>query len=120
MESGCGAAHWDKAEIKKKRLSAGNDIEKGKNSREEILLDADDIVFGEKLGVITQEVPVSESERRYGIETQSDDLLNDLLSTVPTASRTPKVLKSIHTMVERYQWIISLCIFDRKFRWCYY
>ncbi len=71
--------------------------------RKEILLDADDVIFGEKLGAITQEVPVSESERRYGIETQSDDLLNDLLSTIPTSSRTPKVLKSIHTMVERYQ-----------------
>ena len=71
--------------------------------RKEILLDADDIVFGEKLGAITQEVPVSESERRFGIETQSDDLLNDLLSTIPTSARNTKVLKSIHIMVERYQ-----------------
>ena len=55
--------------------------------RKEILLDADDIVFGEKLGAITQEVPVSESERRFGIETQSDDLLNDLLSTIPTSAQ---------------------------------
>ena len=71
--------------------------------RKEILLDADDIVFGEKLGAITQEVPVSESERRFGIETQSDDLLNDLLSTIPTSARNTKVLRSIHIMVERYQ-----------------
>ena len=30
--------------------------------RKEILLDADDIVFGEKLGAITQEVPVSDQK----------------------------------------------------------
>ncbi|GAJ14597.1 unnamed protein product, partial [marine sediment metagenome] len=71
--------------------------------RKEILLDADDIIFGEKLGAITQEVAVSESERRFGIETQSDDLLNDLLSTIPTSARSTRVLKSIHIMVERYQ-----------------
>ena len=71
--------------------------------RKEILLDADDIVFGEKLGTIVQEVPVSESERRYGIDTQSDDLLNDLLSTIPTSARSKKVLAAIHIMVERYQ-----------------
>lgn len=71
--------------------------------RKEILLDADDIIFGEKLGAITQEVAVSESERRFGIETQSDDLLNDLLSTIPTSARSTRVLKSVHIMVERYQ-----------------
>ena len=71
--------------------------------RKEILLNADEIEFGEVLDQITQYVPVKEEERRFGIETQTNDLLNDILSTIPTSERTQKVLKSIHTMIERFQ-----------------
>jgi hypothetical protein len=74
-----------------------------KAQRKEILLDADEIEFGEKLERITQFVPVREEERRFGIETQTNDMLNDLLSTIPTASRSKKVLDGIHTMIERFQ-----------------
>jgi hypothetical protein len=76
--------------------------------RREILLDADDVVFGKKLEGIRQMVPVEETERRYGIKTQSDDMLNDLLSTIPTANRTKRVLNSIHIMIERYQQLRSI------------
>ena len=71
--------------------------------RKEVLLDADDIVFGEELETIRQLVPVPEAETRYGIEVQSNDLLDDLLSTIPTAGRTKKVLNSLHVMIERFQ-----------------
>ena len=64
-----------------------------KAQRQEILLDADDIQFGEELEQITQFVPVSEDERRFGIETQTNDLLNDLLSTIPTSQRTKNCIK---------------------------
>ena len=36
-----------------------------------VLLDANQIKFGEDLGEITEFVPVAESEKRYGIDTQS-------------------------------------------------
>ena len=78
-----------------------------KAQRQEILLDADDIQFGEELEQITQFVPVSEDERRFGIETQTNDLLNDLLSTIPTSQRTKTVLKNIHVMIERFQQLRS-------------
>jgi hypothetical protein len=74
-----------------------------KAQRKEVLLDADEIQFGEKLDEITQFVPVSEEERRFGLETQTNDLLNDLLSTIPTSERTKDVLKNIHVMIERFQ-----------------
>ena len=74
-----------------------------KAKRRVVLLDADDVVFGEDMEEITELIPVSESERRYGLETQSNDLLNDLLSTIPTSARTKKVLNSIHIMIERFR-----------------
>ena len=71
--------------------------------RKEILLNADEIQFGEELEEIIQYVPVKEEERRFGIETQANDLLNDLLSTIPSSERSKTVLKNIHTMIERFQ-----------------
>jgi hypothetical protein len=76
--------------------------------RREILLEANDVVFGKKLEIIREMVPVEETEMRYGIKTQSDDMLNDLLSTIPTANRTKRVLNSIHVMIERYQQLRSM------------
>jgi len=79
-----------------------------KRQLKEDLLSADDIVFGETLEQITQLVPVAESEKRYAIETQTDDLLNEMLSTIPSSERTKRVLNSIHTMIERYKQLRTL------------
>jgi len=68
-----------------------------------VLLDADDIQFGEELEAITEFVPVEESEKRYGIETQANDLLDEMLSTIPSTDRTRRVLNQIHTMIERFK-----------------
>ena len=68
-----------------------------------VLLDADEIQFGEELEAITEFVPVSESEKRFGIETQANDLLDEMLSTIPSADRNRRVLNQIHTMIERFK-----------------
>ena len=57
---------------------------------DELLLEADDIEFGEELEAITQIVNVDESEKRFSIENQTNDMLDDLLSTIPTTQRTRK------------------------------
>ena len=69
----------------------------------ELLIEGDNIVFGEELGEITEFIDVPESERRYSIEIQTNDLLDELLSTIPTSQRTPRVLNGIHTMINRYK-----------------
>ena len=46
---------------------------------------------------------VPEHEIRYGMTEQTDDLLNDALSTIATGDRTRKVYQSIHVMIERYR-----------------
>ena len=75
-----------------------------KNQLREIILNADQIVFGKQgLGAIRQLVDVQESKQRYSIDVQVNDLLNDLLSTVPNQQRSKKVLNEIHIMLERYK-----------------
>jgi len=71
--------------------------------RKEVLLDADQIVFGEEMGEVTQYVQVPESQKRYGLETQVNDLLDELLATIPTADRSVKVVNGIKLMIERFK-----------------
>ena len=74
-----------------------------KQQIQQFIIQADDITFGEDLGAITQEVQVGESYERFGIQTQTNDLLDELLATVPNQERTTRVLNNIHKMIERYK-----------------
>ena len=75
------------------------DIDENKQN----ILQANNIIFGEELGEIKQQVDVDESEKRFGLTNQLNDLLDDLLSTIPTYKRTPKELRNIHILIERYR-----------------
>ena len=75
-----------------------------KNQIREFIVKADQVQFGdEEFGPIREFVDVSSKSQRYSIETQTSDLLDELLSTVPNAQRTPKVLNNIHTMIQRFK-----------------
>ena len=76
-----------------------------KDNIRKFILEADEIEFGsgDEFGSITQYVEKEQSKQRYSIEMQTNDLLNDLLSTVPSAQRTPTVLYAIHTTIERFK-----------------
>jgi hypothetical protein len=75
-----------------------------KDQLREFVLRADQIKFGdEELGPIVQYVDVSSKSQRYSIETQVTDLLDDLLSNIPDAERSARVLNSIHTTIERFK-----------------
>jgi len=69
---------------------------------QESLMEGDQIQLGEDLEEIDQLVDVPESERRYSVEKQTDDLLDELLATIPSSKRTNTVLNDIHTMIQRY------------------
>ena len=70
----------------------------------EFVINADQIKFGrEYLGSIVQLVDVEQERQRFSIETQTTDLLDDLLSNIPNIQRTNKVLNNIHTMIERFK-----------------
>lgn len=86
-----------------------------KARRKEILVDADDIIFGEDLGEVIQVVTVSQNEKRYSIKNQTDDLLDELLAPIPSNQRTNTVINKIHTMIERYEQLReSFSIFNKE------
>lgn len=66
-------------------------------------IDANDIIFGDKVEYVEQVVEVRESERRYTLDAQTNDLMDELLSTIPDHKRTPGVLADIHLLIERYK-----------------
>ena len=74
-----------------------------KQQLQQFIVQADDITFGKDLGGISQVVQLDESYERYGLQTQTNDLLDELLSTIPNAKRTTKVLNTIHLMIERFK-----------------
>jgi len=74
-----------------------------KSKLRQVIMDADDIVFGEDLGEVDEVVDVGEKQRRYGIETQMNDLMDEMLSTIPNAERTRNVLNRIHLLIERFK-----------------
>jgi hypothetical protein len=75
-----------------------------KNQIREFIVKADQVQFGdEEFGPIHEFVDVASKSQRYSIETQVSDLLDELLSTIPNAQRTPRVLNNIHTMIERFK-----------------
>jgi hypothetical protein len=73
-----------------------------KNQIKDILLDADQITFGADLGTIAQLEEIPDAEKRYSLEAQTQDLLDELLATVPNKDRTRNVLNTIHQTIERF------------------
>jgi hypothetical protein len=75
-----------------------------KNQLREFIIKADQIHFGEEeLGPIIQYVDVSQKSKRYSLDAQVSDMLDELLSTIPSIERTTKVLNNIHIMIERFK-----------------
>ena len=78
-------------------------INEVKTQFREFVIKADQIQFGnEVLGPIVQFVDVYGKTERYSIETQTNDLLDELLSTIPNSERTSRVLNNIHNTIERF------------------
>lgn len=67
-----------------------------------MIIEGDAISFGEELGQIIQEVTVDEKRKRYGLDIQTTDLMDDILSTIPTSERNNDILKEIQRQINRY------------------
>ena len=80
-----------------------------------MFIEADALVFGKKLEKIHQLVEVPEGEERYSIEAQINDLLDALLTNMPTSQRTQKAMAQIHLLIERFQQLRDqFSIFDEN------
>jgi hypothetical protein len=73
-----------------------------KQGLRQIILNADQIKFGPDLGKITQIVTLEKGTERFSLEMQTNDILDQMLSTIPNSQRTARVLNNIHTMIERF------------------
>lgn len=62
-----------------------------------------DIIYGKDLGSIVQEVDVGDRKRKYPLEAQLNDLLDDILASIPPEKRTARVMASIQSELERYK-----------------
>ena len=79
-----------------------------KDNLRDMYLDANEIIFGEKLETLTQVVEVPESEKTYTIEAQVNDLMDQFLSTIPDYKRSDKVLSNIHRLILRFKELRTL------------
>ena len=57
----------------------------------------------EDLGEIEEMIVVDETQRRFGIDKQSNDLLDELLADVPSNKRSERVLNNIHISIQRFK-----------------
>ena len=74
-----------------------------KDKIRDIIIEADAIEFGPVIGDISQVVEVDEERKRFSLDSQVNDLLDELLSSYPSAERTRKVLNNIHIQIERFK-----------------
>jgi len=80
-----------------------------------IIIDANDIEFGDQLDAIQEYITVDKSKYRFSIETQTNDLLDDLLSRIPVSKRTTTVLNNLHIMIQRFIQLRQLgSVFDKN------
>jgi len=83
----------------------GFDLIKKKNVLKEkvqrIFFDMNDIEFGDIVKV-EEYINIDKEKYRYNIESQSNDLLEELISGIPNSQRTNNVLNSIHIMITRF------------------
>jgi hypothetical protein len=94
----------EKEVIEPEKIQINIQVKDIKDQLREFIVKADNVKFGnEEFGKIVQYVDVSSKNQRYSIETQVSDLLDELLSTIPNAERTPRVLNNIHIMIERFK-----------------
>jgi len=61
------------------------------------------IIILEDLGDIIQLIELPESQQRYSVDIQVNSIIDELLSTIPNASRSKSVMNKVHLLVERYK-----------------
>ena len=76
------------------KLMVNEDFVKVMKQNKELIIEGDD-VFSDDIGAIEvqEEYEVKEGQKRYDLEAQTSDILNDMLSTIPTDKQSPKVLE---------------------------
>ena len=76
-------------------------VKKIKANVERLIFNANDIIFGDIIDV-QQFVEIDKDKYRFDIETQTNDMLEEMISSIPNVKRTNNVLNRLHTMITRF------------------
>jgi len=76
-------------------------VKEVKEKIQRFLIDANDIEFGDVV-LVEELVNIDKEKMRFNIEAQTNDLLEEMISNVPSAKRTNNVLNNIHIMITRF------------------
>lgn len=69
----------------------------------QLFISADQLFMGQDLGEFQQEVRLGERERRYGLDAQLNDLLDEMLSVIPNDERNTRVLSNINNLLQKFK-----------------
>ena len=72
-----------------------------KDKIERMIFDIDELQLGDIVKV-EEYVNIDKGKYRYNVETQTNDLLEEMISNIPNAHRTNNVLNNIHIMITRF------------------
>jgi hypothetical protein len=72
-----------------------------KKKVERLIFNANDIVFGDIMDV-EEYVEIDKDKYRFNLEIQTNDLLEEMLSSIPSNKRSANVLNRIHIMISRF------------------
>ncbi len=97
-------------------VETGEEIEEEEEEEEEEQnQESLEIVFGKELKPIDELLESDTRHFRYSIEEQTNDFLEVLLSNVPTAQRSDKILNNFNTIINRYKQLrTSFSLFDKN------
>lgn len=79
------------------------DTETLKDDLQDLIIKTDEIIIGDLLGEIKEDVYVKEGEKRYALDIQLEDLLDDMLSTIPNDQRKDHIIDEIHLSIHRFK-----------------
>lgn len=67
----------------------------------QFIIEGDQFFLGDTVKV-QEYVNIDKEKYRFNIESQTNDLLEEMVSTIPNIKRTPNVLNNIHIMITRF------------------
>jgi len=62
-----------------------------------------EVIFGEELETVAQYSEIPDSQKRYTIDLQTTNLLDELLSTIPAFERNAITMQKIHALIAHYR-----------------
>jgi hypothetical protein len=85
------------------KLLVNEEFLKIMKNNKDLIIEAD-AVFGSNLEAIDveEEYEVKGERKRFDLDVQTNDILNELLSVIPSDQQIPKVMERIHQQIKRY------------------